>query len=698
MSAGKKALGVLREGLLILAGVCTALALCMDMDIPRWNGIPETLWNLAFSTQLKAVVPLIPASILFLRCAYRRTGKSSGILLPMLNLVFASIWLAAEGFRLDGPVSILAETEGQVLKSWIYFIGIAAALQGLARLLYRACELPSPPAEGRLARFTVRHPFAVTFFALLILWAPHLILSYPGNPTPSAYNQIGQVYGVTPWANFHPPFGTVIMGNIVLYGASLRDGNFGLFLYTLFQAVCLAAALAHMFRTMRDLETPRWLCLTTFFVCVACPYYTAYIAILLKDNLYACAFLLLVTETVVLAREGEAYWKSPKHVALWWTGVMGTILLRHNGRYALYPLILVLVGLMAGKFRRKTARRADWAALVCLLAPVVASWAVTGYLTAAHDIQPGSVREAFSLPFQQTARYVRDYGKDVTWEERRIIDKVLVYDTLGDRYNPRIADPVKDQFNEDATSEDVQKYFAVWFRQLWRHPDAYLFATLEQNYYVFYPFVPNDALFSGTYYVGQHLIREPLGVEDVEDLEEVQANLGRFYKLSFRLPGLNLLCSLALYATILLWLWAFAYHRRLYRWMLPALPVLLSLAVVIAAPVIQGHPRYAFPVIYTVPILLAYYMYLARPEAAVPAEEAEESITPEDIEAEITEDELEKAVEDRLHPSDAPEGSDAPKALSPDTPKPRKLPDRRPKKRPVRRRDRSERKRKKNTL
>lgn len=54
-----------------------------------------------------------------------------------------------------------------------------------------------------------------------------------------------------------------------------------------------------------------------------------------------------------------------------------------------------------------------------------------------------SPKEMFSLPFQQTARYVKEYGDEISEEEREIIAKVLDYDSLAEIYEPMTADPVK---------------------------------------------------------------------------------------------------------------------------------------------------------------------------------------------------------------------------------------------------------------
>ena len=55
----------------------------------------------------------------------------------------------------------------------------------------------------------------------------------------------------------------------------------------------------------------------------------------------------------------------------------------------------------------------------------------------------GGVQEMLSIPFQQTARYVKFHPKDITLSEKAILSKVLNYDKLAKNYNPVSADPVK---------------------------------------------------------------------------------------------------------------------------------------------------------------------------------------------------------------------------------------------------------------
>ena len=49
-----------------------------------------------------------------------------------------------------------------------------------------------------------------------------------------------------------------------------------------------------------------------------------------------------------------------------------------------------------------------------------------------------------SIPFQQTARYVKYYGNDVSTEEEKVIRKVLDYDTIERIMIQIFSDPVKE--------------------------------------------------------------------------------------------------------------------------------------------------------------------------------------------------------------------------------------------------------------
>lgn len=116
-------------------------------------------------------------------------------------------------------------------------------------------------------------------------------------------------------------------------------------------------------------------------------------------------------------------------------------------------------------------------------------------------VVPGSVREVLSVPFQQTARFMKLRSDEVSKEEFEIINQVLPASKLGRRYNPDNADYIKDKFKVESTKKDLIEYFKVWLAMGFRHPRIYIDATLANTYGYFYPFEVHNVLSSYPFYI-----------------------------------------------------------------------------------------------------------------------------------------------------------------------------------------------------
>ena len=160
-------------------------------------------------------------------------------------------------------------------------------------------------------------------------------------------------------------------------------------------------------------------------------------------------------------------------------------IMRNDGIYRVLPSAFLLL-IVAKKYHKVLASG------ICLLLVFT-----MGYNVCVFDVlnvTKGSAKEMASIPFQQTARYVRDCG-DITEEERIIIDNLLVFETLGERYNEELSDPVKNRMRsmtqkemEEKLSHYMKEYMMVWFAMGIRHPGIYIQATINNTYGYFYPF------------------------------------------------------------------------------------------------------------------------------------------------------------------------------------------------------------------
>ena len=229
------------------------------------------------------------------------------------------------------------------------------------------------------------------------------------------------------------------------------------------------------------------------------PLFSNYAVLITKDVLFADALAVLVVQTAALlaAGTGRGVVMRPRDWALLAISSIGCAFLRNGG--LVFPLAACgLAAIFAVRDARAPRRR--WIAIVGVAAlALVLNMAFARVVMPALDITPGSRREMLSIPFQQTARFVQKHdganagiegGTDdglVSEEERRVIDRVLGYGTLASRYDPDKSDAVKNGFNEDATTQDLAAYFAVWAKMFLRDPESYISAVVNNYYGYFYP-------------------------------------------------------------------------------------------------------------------------------------------------------------------------------------------------------------------
>ena len=218
------------------------------------------------------------------------------------------------------------------------------------------------------------------------------------------------------------------------------------------------------------------------------------------------------------------------------------------------------------------------------------------------------------MPIQQTARYVLERGDEVTAEERAAIAAVLDYDNMARDYYPMEADPVKDAFNPEATTADVLNYLKTWLRMGLKHPLVYVKATVNQSYPLVYPFAECNRLANGTLNRYHLYAAETIGIHDVEVAPRLNNIRNEFNADLFYLPFTGLVCSIPVHVLVLMFLCCYALSRRRWCFLIPALPLLLSVGIVLLAPGIAGTPRYAYPIVYSLPVVMAYYYSLVKKE------------------------------------------------------------------------------------
>lgn len=622
--------GLIRIVRLIMS-LCTALMLCMTFetqtgDIGFQSALTEIFWNLESSLSGTVLIStIIFAMMYFAGNAVKdiQLPKKGSVLGKVISFAIAVIWLAGECFRIDNLMYHAVETTGQIVKSVIYIVGASYLLYVLFVLFFMALERKTDfiieVKNSGVAVWLRKHQFSITTLLLLFCWSIPVIISYPGNMCSDAWAQLYQFWSGRITAH-HPPVHTLLIGFFTWIGkTAFGSANIGLFCFILIQSLVYSLIISYALLMMTKMTAPKWLQILYFVSAAFLPFYANRVNMVLKDNLYSISVLLLMIEMINAFLDLDSYVDSKCHIILGSVSIMGVILFRNNGKHILYPTVLLLFIILL--YRRNNIKKSTLIkSCMLLLLPVMFANVVNIGIIKHYDISEGSFGEALSFPLQQVARYVTYYSDEVTDEEREALSVIIDYDHLAENYNPRISDPVKATFNRNATRQELMKAFKIYVQMFFKHPTTYVTATMNQNYYLIYPFVENSVVYTqfsdATGEATWTFMSEEVGFEKVTTYDRAREALYEWNQFLYRAPIVGLLSHTALYVIALFYLMIYALINRLYKFLLLCLPIVLSVVVIILAPAIYNHPRYAFPIIYSLPLIIAYYICLRHREGS----------------------------------------------------------------------------------
>lgn len=437
-----------------------------------------------------------------------------------------------------------------------------------------------------------RHVWLVGFLFIFISWLPWILMNYPGTSSPDATGQLKQYFGDAAFTAHHPPLSTYIMGVLIEVGDFIWDTNFGFFLYILLNTVLGALIFSYGIKKIYELGIRLRYCFLGIVFYAWMPLWGGTIQEHSKDLLYAeiiALFVICLVDIIVKKQCGKK-----EGVMLFLSGLLAS-LLRNNGIYAILPTIIILLFYVKGVERKKMG--------VVVYSTVVVYLGIVKILYPGLGIHDGSIREALSIPFLQTARYVDMYEAEVTEYEKQVINAVLDYEAL-ETYNPKHADSVKDTYKNDDSK--LPEYFKVWFQMFCKHPGSYVAAFLNKG-----------GGYMAPVYVG---FPSPIGTAHKEYISSMgiknvfgdkYANL--FVQLEYanmEMPLVKYFCMAGTYTWILLICMILLLREKRYSGLILLVPEIMNVLVCIASP--TWHIRYALPVIAVLPLMVGWTIYCLK--------------------------------------------------------------------------------------
>lgn len=488
----------------------------------------------------------------------------------------------------------------------------------LIRFVLSKSEKGPGAAAGKLNAFLSKNSAPKQLLALsvvmLLCWTPYLILMFPGNISMDCSGQLSQAEAFFQSGNFsdlnnhHPLFDTFLYG-LVIMGLFHLTGSFGLgvFVFTLLQAICTAVAFALVVLFLsKRLGRNAGFCLGAAAFFALCPIVPIMVCILCKDTMFSWIYLLFLTSFIgiILSMKSSAPLSRSQILSLTLFGLFAC-LTKQFGVYIVIPSLVFLT--LFGAFSRKS----KLLLLIPMTTCILVMWIMLPLGISQLGIQKGGTQEMLSIPFQQSALTYINHKDEIPAEEKEILGRVLVLDTIEEDYWPQNADGVKG-FSPRGSKQDYAAYLKVWVSQGLRYPKDWVngWAKHVSPLFVATPI--------WTYFNSELTVRDDILPADYWMKDDFNVRGGQFVQdmyVWFRsIPLIDILFLSFPYAIgIPALLFSIAFSCRNKRAsLLVAIPVAISIAGYLLSPIVGEHTessRYLLPFIYSAPLILGYCGY-----------------------------------------------------------------------------------------
>lgn len=606
-------------------GIFTAAILMMHYEVvsdemiesivPDSGRIVRFLLKLLYAIEDNFVLGILVALFCFLLYQYSFSLGKLKTHEGVLGILMALTMLFGRAFEEFGTTQIFVMGSAQVVKTVLILAGYLLFFPQLVKAVSAYSRTHLCFQGGFDIENPKRYRWGV-FGILIAVWSIHLIAFLPGMFMGDTEDIIYMAYNYHTGladtvelisedvllVDHHSVLYTVLLGFFVKAGRFLfHSENTGIFFYTIAQELFTAWVLAqglYQLKKYRVNAAVRTIIL--LFLCLF-PWIPRYAIMATKDTLFA-DFLMLYLLTILDIAEERPEKIPIKHLAALAVYAVLIFLLRKNGLYAVLlslPFLLML---------NKKWLKAVALVMLCIF---LSKFVYSDVILPAAQITDGSVSAALSIPLQQTSRYLKYYGDEVTQEEKEAISAVADYDALPEVYWPDRSDWAKACWKKEADSEDMKNYFAVWAKMLMKHPLTYVAATANNYYAYFYPVVVD-------LYEFERASDGSIASANVDGYFAFAASKSRI-SLAFRrllrfgdavlmkIPLVNLLCTSALYIWMLFFAWTRSIVKKDRNLLMLVIPMLMLMLTILSGPCNGNiYHRFTYPVAMCIPIVAGY--------------------------------------------------------------------------------------------
>lgn len=469
-----------------------------------------------------------------------------------------------------------------------------------------------------LTRFFGKHLFRNSVIAMAICWLPQYIIRFPGAVPYDVWQSIAMHLGYTEITTQHPLIWGAMVGELVELGEKIGVTWLAPLVICFVQHILSMLMVGYTVLTLKKFNFNTWVLGFVLIFFGVFPPIALYASTLYNDCFYCLSIMLLVTEMAYYLYVRREFFGKKHHLFLTVIAVLGSGF-RYNGIYTVAALIAVIAVREAYMLlkRREKLLRTTVILLLCTIVPLFSVQCIQDSVNEAFEAKEIRSRAILAMPIQQSVRCLITHGDTMAQEDYEALHAVLTWSDkkYEKNYDPRNFDGVKESFKLDATKEEMAGFIKTWIKLVMKYPDTCFMATANQTYYLFSPFAINVRYYKSiSAHTSKALERYDFDatpyVYENENLDDLCQELWEFYSKVFPgIPFLGFIVNPAVYTILLIAVCLWLLFSKDKRALVLAVPLLVTLAITFLGPAVYRHPRYVYPIMYSMPIFLSAFVF-----------------------------------------------------------------------------------------
>ena len=468
-----------------------------------------------------------------------------------------------------------------------------------------------------LSRFFGKHLYRNCIILIALCWLPQYLIRFPGVVSYDAWQSIAMHLGNTQITTQHPLIWGALLGYLTQLGELIGITWLAPLVICLVQHILSILVITYAIASLKHFNFNSWVLGVTLAFFIILPPMALYASTLYNDCLYSLSIMLLTIELVYYLYDRKDYFGRRRHLILTVCAVFG-FNLRYNGLYTMLAIIAVIAlrELYLLIKRRTKIMQTLVIVVLCMILPLMCGQILQNTLNNAFDAKEIRSRAILSMPIQQSVRCLITYGDTIDKEDYDALHTVLIWTDkeYAEAYDPRNFDSVKESFKIDASKEEMSQFIKAWGRLVLKYPKTCFMASAHQTYYLFSPLVDNIRYYENIT-AHTNIAMEKYNFDatpytlDIPVLKLLCKALIFFEtKLFPQIPVLGMMVNPAIYTILLFAICLAGIFRKDKRVLVLTVMLLVTLVITFLGPAVYDHPRYIYPIMFSMPILLAAFV------------------------------------------------------------------------------------------